>query len=179
MTWHPQGYLWQYKVQIRTNTGRKISAGNSKPIYSLYETRREKKTFIFFYLNSFPHAFVISLHELPDTNYEQLCWMWMKVQHSDQRGLRKQRLLCHCGTHSSLADIFFVEFKLQNQKSEPIKHTQATVACRAYFGFNNLKPTGYVMHQQFNIQQLYALSTLYLCVLYLSENKQRLVPLTA
>ena len=31
----------------------------------------------------------------------------------------------------------------------------------------------------FNIQQLYALPTLYLCVLYLSENKQRLVPLTA
>ena len=42
-----------------------------------------------------------------------------------------------------------------------------------------LKPTGHVMHQQFNIQQLYALLTLYLCVLYLSENKQRLVPLTA
>jgi len=35
------------------------------------------------------------------------------------------------------------------------------------------------MHQQFNIQQLYALPTLYLCFLYLSENKQRLVPLTA
>ena len=46
-------------------------------------------------------------------------------------------------------------------------------------GFNHLKPTGYVMHHQFNIQQLYALPTLYLCVLYLSENKQRLVPLTA
>jgi len=29
---------------------------------------------------------------------------------------------------------------------------------------NLLKPTGYVMHQQFNIQQLYALLTLYLCV---------------
>ena len=42
-----------------------------------------------------------------------------------------------------------------------------------------LKPTGYVTHHQFNIQQLYALPTLYLCVLYLSENKQRLVPLTA
>jgi len=42
-----------------------------------------------------------------------------------------------------------------------------------------LKPAGYVMHQQFNIQQLYALPTPYLCVLYLSENKQRLVPLTA
>ena len=45
--------------------------------------------------------------------------------------------------------------------------------------FNLLKPTGYVMHQQFYIQQLYVLPTLYLCVLYLSENKQRLVPLTA
>jgi hypothetical protein len=44
---------------------------------------------------------------------------------------------------------------------------------------NLLKPTGYVMHQLFNIQQLYALPTLYLCVLYLSENKQRLVPLTS
>ena len=44
---------------------------------------------------------------------------------------------------------------------------------------NLLKPTGHVMHQQFNIQQLYALPTLYLFVLYLSENKQRLVPLTA
>ena len=44
---------------------------------------------------------------------------------------------------------------------------------------NLLKPTRHVMHHQFNIQQLYALPTLHLCVLYLSENKQRLVPLTA
>ena len=45
--------------------------------------------------------------------------------------------------------------------------------------FNPLKPAGYVMHQQFNIQQQYILPTLYLCVLYLSENKQLLVPLTS
>ena len=45
--------------------------------------------------------------------------------------------------------------------------------------FNLLKPTGHVVHQQFNIQQLYALPSLYLCAFYLSENKQRLVPLTA
>ena len=45
--------------------------------------------------------------------------------------------------------------------------------------FNLLNPTGHVMHQQFNIQQLYVLPTLYLCVLYLSENIQQLVPLTA
>ena len=49
----------------------------------------------------------------------------------------------------------------------------------APLNINLLKPTGCVMHQQFNIQQLYVLPTLYLCVLYLSENKQRLVPLTA
>ena len=47
------------------------------------------------------------------------------------------------------------------------------------FTINLLKPTGHVMHQQFNIQQLYVLPTLYLCVLFLSANKQRLVPLTA
>jgi len=45
--------------------------------------------------------------------------------------------------------------------------------------FNLLKPTGHVMHQQFDIQQLCALPTLYLCVLDLFQNKQRLVPLTA
>ena len=49
----------------------------------------------------------------------------------------------------------------------------------AGFHINLLKPTGYVMHHQFNIQQLYALPTLYLCVLYLSQNKRGLVPLTA
>ena len=46
-------------------------------------------------------------------------------------------------------------------------------------GFINLlKSTGHVIHQQFNIQQLQVLPTLYLRVLYLSESKQRLVPLT-
>ena len=40
----------------------------------------------------------------------------------------------------------------------------------------------YILHIsriRVSIQQLYALPTLYLCVLYLSENKQRLVSLTA
>ena len=52
-------------------------------------------------------------------------------------------------------------------------HRTAEPACR--FDIDLPKPTGYVMHHQFNIQQLYAPSTLYLCVLYLSEKKQRLV----
>jgi hypothetical protein len=44
---------------------------------------------------------------------------------------------------------------------------------------NLLKPTGHAMQQQFNIQELYVLPTLYLCVLNLSEDKQWLVRLTA
>ena len=56
---------------------------------------------------------------------------------------------------------------------------QATQIWMQNASINLLNPTGHVMHHQFNIQQLYALPTLYLCVLYLSENKQRLVPLTA
>jgi len=51
---------------------------------------------------------------------------------------------------------------------------------KSYTRMNNinlLRTAGYVMQHQFNIQQLYALPTLHLCVLYLSENKERLVPL--
>ena len=44
----------------------------------------------------------------------------------------------------------------------------AQINCQYYV--NLLNPTGHVMHQQFKIQQLYVLPTLYLCVLYLSEN---------
>jgi hypothetical protein len=36
--------------------------------------------------------------------------------------------------------------------------------------FNLLKPIGYLMHQQFKIQQLYALPTLYLFSIYLRTN---------
>jgi len=75
---------------------------------------------------------------------------------------------------------------IQNSRTQHTKKDKQDVC----FGFlshhqanfkNNdlLYPTGHVMHHQFNIQQLYALPTLYLCVLYLSENKQRLAPLTA
>jgi len=56
-------------------------------------------------------------------------------------------------------------------------HFASSLSVRVMF-VNLLNPTGHVMHHQFNIRQLYVLPTLYLCVLYLSENKQRLVPLT-
>ena len=70
-------------------------------------------------------------------------------------------------------DIFIISLSTGNSKKISAFFFRVIVC------INLLKPTGYVMHHQFNIQQLYALPTLYLCVLYLSENKQRLVPLTA
>ena len=71
-----------------------------------------------------------------------------------------------------------VSFKIVLKIIMMSKTKMITALCLVIF-FNLLKPTGYVMHQQFNIQQLYLVPTLYLCVLYLSENKQRLLPLTA
>jgi hypothetical protein len=76
--------------------------------------------------------------------------------------------------------------RLENRKIEVRNPAQDTLILvyhnllhYVHLGINLLKPTCYVMHQQFNIQQLYVLPKLYLCVLYLSEDKQRLVPLTA
>jgi hypothetical protein len=51
--------------------------------------------------------------------------------------------------------------------------------CPGQTALNLLKSTGYVMNQQFNIQQLYPLPTLCLRVLFLSDDKRRFVPLTA
>ena len=38
-----------------------------------------------------------------------------------------------------------------------------------YVPFNLLKPTGHVMHHQFNIQQLYALPTQFMCFVFIWE----------
>ena len=73
---------------------------------------------------------------------------------------------------SSAFEVELAVEKLKSHKSQGVDHIPAEL-------INLLKPTGYMMHHQFNIQQLYALPTLYLYVLYLYENKQRLVPLTA
>jgi hypothetical protein len=51
-------------------------------------------------------------------------------------------------------------------------HLHGRVSPQRRSAANLLKPTGYVMHRSINIRQLYAMPTLYLCVLYLSENKQ-------
>ena len=82
----------------------------------------------------------------------------------------------------NLFDLPSVQFRYYIAGIKPCTRQPTTTCFRRHYSstdtvFNLLNPTGYVMHQQFDIQQLYVLPTLYLCVLYLSENKQRLVPL--
>ena len=74
--------------------------------------------------------------------------------------------------YRNIFSLLFLNFEF------PLSNIQLLVSVNST-SLNLLKPTGYVMNQQFNIQQLYALPTLYLCVLYLSENKEPFVPLTA
>ena len=51
---------------------------------------------------------------------------------------------------------------LRRPRSSSMAHSGGSVSV----AINLLKPTGYVMHQQFNIQQLYTLPTLYLHVCF-------------
>jgi len=74
-----------------------------------------------------------------------------------------------CGDKQQLLTLSYINFEIYAKAYPQSKHDF----------MNLINPTGHVMHHQFDIQQLYALPTLYLCVLYLSENKQLLVPLTA
>jgi len=49
---------------------------------------------------------------------------------------------------------------------------------KAILFLNLLKPTGYVMNRHFNIKHFYILPTLYLCVLYLSQQTATSAPYT-
>ena len=111
--------------------------------------------------------------------------------------LRKTPSHCHSVHHKTRVDQDYPELYLKRFSSHRAVNTHVSVTEThqlmlfrellhilswqnvGLLNINLLNPTGYVMHQQFNIQQLYVLPTLYLCVLYLSENKQRIVPLTA
>jgi hypothetical protein len=53
--------------------------------------------------------------------------------------------------------------------AKPYHETNNSNSHIATVCLNLLKPTGYVMHQQFNIQQLYSLPTLYLCFVFIWE----------
>ena len=81
--------------------------------------------------------------------------------------------------YASFHPVTFARDGVENKQMQSDRMRQLCFVIKIRQPLNLLKPTGYVMNQKFNIQQLYALPTLYLCVLYLSENKRRLVPLTS
>jgi len=88
--------------------------------------------------------------------------------------------LCNYGFHLQNYTVSeCINPQYEHPRCERLKAYCVQLAVCRSVTLNLLKSTGHVMHHQFNVQQLYALPTLYLCVLYLSENKQRLVPLTA
>jgi len=141
------------------------------------------------------HPCLILIFTTPDTVFK-IVWEVSGTSSRVQRE-RQGRASCHCqcstnavpfetqcGTRSHVVTKQTTPLKktlLEKLAVRPLlqklPHSQQPSA-NPYI--NLLQPTCHVMHhQQFNIQQLYALPTLYLCVLYLSENKQRLVPLTA
>ena len=99
---------------------------------------------------------------------------WMNVRKWEDTGYWKRKhWLAPCGEFGLDKAVDLPQSRLRDDNDDD------NVILVGIQSLNLLKPTGYVMHQEFNIQQLYVLPTLYLCVLYLSENKQRLVPLTA
>ena len=117
---------------------------------------------------SYKNLLLLALRSLLDLSLYQNC-LWTILEASQE-------------------NVFFNRVKLSAPRPSHNLEDQASLfVCIITFALTGmvgpaidlLKPTGHVMHQQFNIRQLYALPTLYLCVLYLSENKQRLVPLTA
>ena len=73
----------------------------------------------------------------------------------------------------------FSQFFQQAQERFCCKHALFYPVCKINAVTLTFKSLLVTCTNQFNTEQLYALPTLYLCVLYLSENKQRLLPLTA
>ena len=93
---------------------------------------------------------------------------------SSSNSLRRKLITLKYDTNCRLV------FPIQKQnRSQQCRTIMTWLSSHSTQKVNIFKSIGHVTHQQFNIQQLYAMPTLYLRVLYLSENKQRLVPLTA
>ena len=115
--------------------------------------------------------------------YSHTSYLNLRIQvHTPHRAAMKSHTCTNIFSSLTLTNVTYLNRTINSAR---ISNNMCNLVLRADIKvpseqcINLLKHTVYVMHQQFNIQQLYALPTLYLCVLYLSENKQRLVPLTA
>ena len=113
-------------------------------------------------------ACATKLSYLPDEIWEQ-----PTVHPHNFRGVNEHNDLRLCAIRR-LPLLLVLKIKSANGKNIETKKILKNL-CQWIKVVNLLKPNGYVMHEQFNIQQLYVLPTLYLCVLYLSQNIQLLL----
>ena len=129
----------------------------------------------------------VSLHQWPQAVHKEVqvrspsssCWISDGHSDKDRWFCEWLYLLLSVWFHRGVARVGEWLQPPQTTKPNERQNGNKCILNEKEAWFNLLNTTGYVMHQQFNIEQLYTLPTLYLCVLYLSENKQRLVPLTA
>jgi len=117
----------------------------------------------------------------------QLCWITLKHYIKSWKNLYHVDLQASClpqRRRRSKTTVFLKCLgqemaKFISHKSSVCQvHGKLHLRARLYSLRNNLLLVKRCTNR-FNNQQLYALPTLYLCVLYLSENKEWLVPLTA
>ena len=76
-----------------------------------------------------------------------------------------------CGVHA-IEDVWVQVFVRIAEREKLLGIYERKCEITVEMNFNLLKPTGYVMYQQFNIQQLYVLPTqcIYVICIYLTKN---------
>ena len=149
----PTNTLWHYITFRRGNTQLTgVTAHYSTVIYSAgngFSTR-----FIIFFPLSFPCT--PSYRVTP----------WFTVLNNQHTGVQK------------LTETHFRQPRISSPKWLRLQYVSVNLFTDES-KLNPLSPSGHYMYHQFNIHKLYVLSTLYLCVLCGSQNKQRLFPYTA
>ena len=129
--------------------------------------KEEKKNFLeylifIFYLSSTLQNWMLThTHTLPsswDLRWEELHFLLTALHHivCSLVITNQQLVISQCNT-GVIRDVMVLLFAAQHK-----------TWCDEQEALNRLQPTGYVMHQQFNIQ-LYALSTLCLCFVFIGE----------
>ena len=116
--------------------------------------------------NQFPCNDIFKEHFMCNTDPNEPIWVNINMsdnircKHQTTNLYQNQFITFKTMINVSVTTAWWV-LKLGMEEKPPIRRIAANI-------FNLLK------HQQFNIQQLYALPTLYLCVLYLSEKNSDL-----
>ena len=102
-----------------------------------------------------------------------LCWFWQRLPWYMDTSVSIQHAAFTCKPNSkNNSKIFHWNSGIHSQDytrchitgDKTISHLHDFI-----YLFNLLKPTGHVMHHQFNIQQLYALHTAFMCFVFIWE----------